>query len=338
MKFKEFITKAISKSMLRLVSVGIALILVVVVSIAQFSLDPTQFDFNQWLSNCTLLLGIQVIFMIFGEGAGKDNRERAIGGVYQIILKRYRETIELIKPYSTHFNDYHLAYREKELKRVIIQRLINSGISQGKDIYENLTINQIELLDTTPIEKNGKEFLLLTREQVVLVIYIIQNTKLGMTTPTYYLSEYGNNLSISDQDTPQSIERKIQTIKWASRAFKIIFGLGVSAIWAMFSVNDFMAGDDMQAWVNLISRIFSAFSGFFTGWLTAVSINYQLTHKLEDKEQFLNKFYLSITNGEFKPLDIHEKFVKQVEEIEKRQDGYEILKQDEPIQIELKKE
>ena len=55
-----------------------------------------------------------------------------------------------------------------------------------------------------------------------------------------------------------------------SRLIKIGSSLGISLIWGLLTVNDFISGNDTQAWVNLVSRISALFTSFFSGWMASV--------------------------------------------------------------------
>lgn len=332
---KETFQKIFNKTTIRVVTILVGILLVVVISIAQFALDPNNFNVTTWLSNTILLIGIQMVFMILGEGVGKDYSENNQSGIYQQALKKYRETRANCDKYSIYFNEYHSYYRVKELHRKIENNLINAGILQGIEIYRNLSEKEINDLEFEPIEKNGIEFIQLTHNQVEMVLKIIHETKIGETTPDYYLSEYATAEYFSDQDKVSLIAKKIKTIRWSTRFFKIFISVAISLVWSMFTVQEVMKGDDIQAYVNLTSRVFSCITGLLSGWLTSISLNYLTTDNLRDKELFLSKFILAIENKTFVPTDIHEVFLKQKEEAKKRKVDVEVV-DNTPLQLENK--
>ena len=313
-KLSKIITKAFTKTTLSLAMLVVGLAVVVILSVAQFALDFEHFNFSQWLSNSLLLTGILIIFMVIGESFKNTIMERP-NGKYQYSLKTYREVRKAITDIVPYFGDYHIDYREKTLKNKKITLITNAGIAQAREIVENLTINQIELLDHQPMEVNGIEFFTITPEQKKIILKVLENTRIGLTTTVYYLSEYNTYNVETDQDLPEKIQRKKTAFRWSGRIVRVVLGLSCSLLFAALTAND-----DWQSWYNLFSRIFTAISGLGTGYAIAYGINSFEIEDLEVKTTFLEIFQKSIELKTWVPLSHHEKFVKQMEEFKKKEE------------------
>ena len=315
----EFITATFTKNTLRLIAIGLGFAIVIILSIGQFALDFTKINWTKWLSNTILLTSIQIVFMVFGEG-GRDLIRSNPDGLYNKRLGEYRVERQSINGITNSFAEYHLLHREQVLKLKIISRLQNAGFIQGKEIFENLTESQILVLSNTPIEVNGIEFpaFMDKGEQSQKIIDIIHNTKIGLTTPIYYLTEDAGNECMTDQDVPEILERKKKMVQRSGRIVKILCGTALSVVWAAFTVSDFMDGSDLQAWYNLITRVFSGISGLLNGFLIAFGVNGIDCRELNEKTMFLHNYKIEFEQGIFVPTTLHDKYVKQVKEYEER--------------------
>ena len=339
-KLSQFITKVFTRTTLSLSMLAVGLAVVVILSVAQFALDFEHFDFANWVTNSMLLTGILIIFMVIGETFKNTIMERPTGK-YQLCLKDYRETRKSIDDITPYFTDYHTDYREKELKNKKIQLITNYGIGQAREIVENLKLKQIDLLVDQPMEVNGIEFLTITKDQKNFILDTLKNTRLGFTSPSYYLNEYEVYGSISDQDIPEKIERKKKAYRWGARIIRIVLGLSMSLFFATITANDFMNAGDYQSWYNLFSRLFSAISGLMTGYTIAYGINAFEIQELVLKRDFLHDYRVSFDKQIWIPMNRHEKFLKQKEEYEEKKKAMEveqeIVEKVEPLKIEEKK-
>lgn len=315
----EKITATFTKNTIRLIAIAVAFGVIIILSIGQFAIDFENINWSKWASNTILLTGIEIVFMVLGEG-GRDMIRTNPNGLYIKRIGEYRSERNAVDGYVHYFSEYHIEHRKQVLKNKIITRLQNEGFAQGKEIYENLTEAQIQLLAQQPIEKNGIEFpaFMDNGERSTKIIGIIENTKIGMTTPVYYLSEDAGNECITDQDVPIILEKKKKLIRRSGRFFKITLGIAMSIVWAGFTVSDFMKGDDLQAWYNLLTRIFSGISGLLNGFMIAFSINGIDCRELNEKTMFLHNFKNEYEQKIFIPTSLHEKFLKQKEEFEEK--------------------
>lgn len=318
-KLGKVVTKIFTKTTMRLTMFVLGIVLVILLSVAQFAIDFFDIDWATWGSNLLLLTGILIIFMVLGEGF-KDYIRTQPEGLYQQSLKTYRITRESISDITTYFVEYHSYKRERELKEKIIQTLLNYGIIQANGIVNNLNSEEIENLDRKPVEKNGIEFLKVSKKQKEIIVDVMKNTTLGITTPVYYLSEYEGYSVVSDQDIPEVLEKKRKLFKWSGRILRVLGSVTISMLFAAFTVNDFMNGDDMQAWYNLLSRIFTAFSGLLSGYLMAWGLNQFDIREFQHKTRFLHDFRLEFDREIFKPINRHDLFLKQKEEAEKEEE------------------
>lgn len=349
-RLSKIITKAFTRTTISLSMLVVGLVIVVILSIAQFGFDWNNFDFGKWLSNSLLLTGILIVFMVIGESFKNTIMERP-NGKYQVSLKKYRSIRNSIDDIVPYFSDYHIDYREKKLKDKKIALITNAGISQARDIVENLKLSQIEILDHQPLEVHGIEFFTITKEQKNIILNVLQHTKIGITTPIYYLSEYSTYDVLTDQDLPDKIEKKKKYFRWGGRLVRVVMGLSISFLFAALTTNDFMNAGDWQSWYNLFSRIFTAISGLGTGYMIAYGINGFEIEDLETKSTFLTVFKEAIRLKTWIPMSHHEKFVKQMEEFKKEEEKrkaeqqvltkeefeeYQRLKESQPVQIEHK--
>lgn len=317
--FMEFVTATFTKNTLRLIAVALAFAIVIILSIGQFALDFTQIDWKKWLSNTILLTSIQIVFMVLGEGS-RDMIRQNPSGLYNRRLGEYRQERESVNGITNFFAEYHLVHREKVLKLKIISRLQNEGFIQAREIFENLTEAQILCLADTPMEVNGVEFpaFMDKGERSKKIIDIIHNTKIGYTTPIYYLTEDAGNECMTDQDVPEILERKKKMVQRSGRILKILMGTSLSIVWAAFTVQDFMDTSNLQAWYNLITRVFSGISGLLNGFLIAFGVNGIDCRELNEKTMFLHNYKIEYDEKIFVPTTLHEKFLKQKIEYEER--------------------
>ena len=339
-KMSQIITKVFTRTTLSLCMLALGLVIVVILSIAQFMFDFEHFDFASWISNSLLLTGILIIFMVIGESFINTIKERPTG-MYQFALKGYRNERAAVDNLTVYFGDYHTDYREKELKNKKIRILINNGIGQAREIVENLRLKQIELLVDQPMEVNGIEFLTITKSQRDVILDTLKNTRIGFTSINYYLSEFRNYGETSDQDLAEIINKKRKAYRWGGRIVRIVLGLSISFLFAAVTAQDFMNAGDYQSWYNLFSRIFTAFSGLATGYTIAYGINSFDIEELVNKKDFLHNFKLAFDSKIWVPMDRHEKFLKQKEEYEEKKKAMEveqeIVEKVEPLKIEEKK-
>lgn len=316
----EFITATFTKNTLRLFAVVVAFAVVIILSIGQFALDFEHINWQKWASNTILLTSIQIVFMVLGEGS-RDIIRQNPSGLYNRRLGEYRAERIAVSNYTNSFAEYHLVHRDKVLKEKIISRLQNEGVIQAREIFENLTEAQILTLTNTPIEKNGIEFpaFMDKGEHAKKIIDIIRNTRIGLTTPIYYLTEDAGNECMTDQDVPEILEKKKKYIRRSGRFVKIVMGTSLSIVWAAFTVQDFMDGSDLQAWYNLITRIFSGISGLINGFMIAFGVNGIECRELNEKTMFIHNFKIEYEQHIFVPTTLHEKFMKQKKEQEEKE-------------------
>ena len=105
-KMSQIITKVFTRTTLSLCMLALGLVIVVILSIAQFMFDFEHFDFGSWISNSLLLTGILIIFMVIGESFINTIKERPTG-MYQFALKGYRNERAAVDNLTVYFGDYH---------------------------------------------------------------------------------------------------------------------------------------------------------------------------------------------------------------------------------------
>ena len=313
-EFNEKIKKSFTmKKAIKLLTIVGGLALIVFMTVANVTLDPTHVNWQTYLTNSLILVGIMVFGLVMGESVGDDRQTEKRGGLYQTNLGLYHEAKESISEIEIYFEQFYLWFKEKSSISKRVDFLVDNGFDQAwaKAIVDCITLDDIDRLtkQSVAVERNGKKIIVkrIAVEQAEAVRAVLNGSvKVNAPSYSYYLSAYGKATRSYVLEQEREITKDIRINKGAGRGLKIISSLAISALWAMVTVNDFMDGDSAQAWLNLISRITSFITSFSSGWGTSV-VNVKLQALLLENKATVLKYFRDCTDKkEFTPKTYEE--------------------------------
>lgn len=299
-------------------------VLIVFMTLANIGLTE-DFDFLEWLGNSLIIFGIIVFGLFMGESMGEDKQKEKPDGLYQINLKKYEDKRLEVEPYICYFNQFYDYFSPLELYRKKREYLISKGVDPKKaekilkyctiEDYASLKEHAIELKN----EKGESVYIrkLLEFEQEPILKVLKGEIRLDAQSPAYFLSAFTKSTNKSILEMGGVLEAQIKENKKWNRIIKIVFSLGVSFIWALFTVKDFVSGNDAQAWTNLISRITALFTSLFSGWLSSIITVKLLAQILNYKRLVLVQFLTSIENKLFELKEDDELAKEEIAQHEK---------------------
>lgn len=334
MKKDNWFNKLDKKKVIKSFTLAWGLILIVVMTITNIGLNE-EFNFKKWLGDTLIILGIIIFGMFMGESVGEDAQKERSGGLYQNALFDYNDLWKKIEDLLMYFIQFFGWFAVQELFNKKVNYLVMNNITQlnAKKIIKYCAITDIEELVKRPIEKldyeTGETIRIgkINEEQVEAVKEVLLGKiKLDASNPNYYMSAYGvsNNKSVLEQG--KHLDEMIKFNKRASRGIKLVFSIVVAVVFGLLSVKEFMSGDDIQAWMNLVIRVTSLITSFLSGWLSSVEDvklkALQITNKVTVLQLFKNSYDKKI----FIPLNEEEVIAQDLEEIkaEQRNDSVEL--------------
>lgn len=324
-RLKQLNTKKAIKGMTLL----IGLILIVFMTITDIVFDPSKFDIFTWLSKTMILVGISTFGLFMGESIGRDKLQEAVEGLYQTALSAYSVIRKSIEPYYNYFGQYYTRFIAKELREKKINFLVANGFDgdEAEILVDNINERDIPELLKGPIKKMNKRGKVVgicqinpDQEQVMKDMVVIT---LDAPDFAYFLSANAtsNQKGIAEKGKEIPKERKFS--KHFNRIWKLMFTMVVTAAWSILTVQDFMGGDNTQAWVNLISRLTALASSFTSGWGSSIIDSKLASEELDNKTILLTDYDYAIKNKEFIPEDYEARFAREDKEAEERKKAEE---------------
>lgn len=321
------------KALLRGFAVLLMLLFIVVMTITNVGIDP-EFNWLKWVGNSMILFGIAVFGIFMGESIGVDRQKEktkyndkgeVIGGLYQKNLYEYnvfRKVIDDLIIYFPLFYDWFVPQRlESKQQNYLVMN--NVRYVQAKNIVKYCTMEDYAAMKAHPIVKkddNGKDVIiakLLEREYEPVKEVLEGAIKLELSGTAYYLQAFAesNNKDIIEQGEVYKKNRKFN--RKSSRAIRLVSGIFISLALGILTVNDFMRGDDTQAWVNLVIRITNMFTAILSGWLSgAVDVKLEAS-AIANKTEVLHLFKSAYDKHLFKLYTEEEANQKEWEEYQK---------------------
>ena len=302
------------------------LALIILMTVFHATLDPTKLNFTDWISKTILLTGISIFGILMGESIGGDKQRSKVNGLYQVSIKRHEDISNEISPIIIYFNDFLLWFKQKETLNKKINYLTDKGIQQSRDIAKYISLSDLEELKIHPIKlKNDVIIDTKSENEIEIIKHIFdENMNVKSFSSNYYLNAFGEEYKTSELEVGKLIAKKRKNNKRFYRTIKIVSGIVISLIMALYSVKDFMQGDDASAWTDLIIRIFTLFTGLYSGWLTSVFDVKLESQQINNKTRILEKFKISYDSKEYVPIDYEDLARKHYEEFlekEKEQNG-----------------
>lgn len=334
--FIETLKKIDLKHATRIFTLVWGLILIVLMTVANVGLNK-EFNFITWLSNSLIIFGILVFGLFMGETSGNDKQMQKEDGLYQTSLRNYEAYNEEINEELIYFGQWYSWFLPQEIEGKKIDYLIMCGVDpvKAKKIVRLCTKRDIEDLKSHVFEvkdENGIHIATirqLEEHEIEPVTDVLSGIiRLNASNANYFLTAF-TEAGIDDRivEEGHSLQNLRRSARKMSRLIKISSSLGISLIWGLLTVYDFMNGHDAQAWVNLVSRVTALFTAFFSGWMSSVKdvkiqakilINklkiLQLFHQHLEKHFFIAKTDDEIAEEELKEYrDKQEQQKKMVE-------------------------
>lgn len=307
-KFIESLKRVDLKHATKVFTLIWGLILIVIMTITNLGFNE-KFNLIQWLSNSLIIFGILVFGLFMGETSGSDKQMQKEDGLYQISLRKYEKYNEEISEELVYFGQWYSWFLPQEIEGKKVDYLIMCGVdpAKSKKIVKYCTKKDIEELKNHVFEvldEDGKRITVirqLEEHEIEPVTEVLSGVvKLHSSNANYFLTAFSES-GVGDRITEEgySLQQLRKSSKRMSRIIKIGSSLGISLIWGLLTVNDFINGNDTQAWVNLVSRISALFTSFFSGWMSSVKDVKIQARILINKYKVLKMFHIHYTKKIF---------------------------------------
>ena len=345
---KEKLKKIDLKKIIKVFTILWFLALVILMTVANVGFKE-DFKFIDWLGDALILVGIMVFGLLMGESIGCDKQLEKVNGLYQNSLASYNSFINEIKDILIYFIQFFQWFIANELfdKKVNYLVMNNIEISKAKAIVKYCTKADLSDLACHTIEKEdnkGNKIYIrpLDEMQIEAVKEVLEGKiLLDASNPNYYLTAFGKSNSKSVLEVGKQLDKEIRFNKTSNRILKIVVSLAVSLIFSLFTTKDFMRGDDVQAWANLVLRIAALLTSLLSGWMSSVIEVKLRAEKLTNKLKVLTLFKNAMDKKVFVPLNENELAKKEYEnylakEEEKRKNTIipEVVDKEEVLKIE----
>lgn len=326
-KFKKIDLKKWLKILVIVIGAG----LIVFMTITNLGFKE-EVNFLDWFANVMILIGIAIFGLLMGESTGYDRQIAKSDGLYQTTLKKLNKFLDELQPLFIFFTQFYRWYLPIELEAKKIDFLISNGLTPTKaeNIVKYCTYSDFFNLKNGVIEvedENGKKIHIRKLEEYEIepVEYVLKgNLRIDAPAPAYYMTAFGRADSRRLLEKGKKYEKDIALNKKYNRIIKISSSVVIAIIWGFVTVKEFMSGDDMQAWMNLVCRVLMLLTSLLSGWLSSV-----LTVKLES--QILENKYdvlCVFQNGYKKKLFI----IKSDEELGQEEYDKQLREQQEAVE------
>lgn len=332
MRKETWFSKLDKKKLIKNFTLVWGLILIVIMTITNIGLNE-EFHFKSWAGDTLIILGIIVFGMFMGESFGDDAQKGRVDGLFQIAVSEFNTVIKELKDLLMYFIQFFGWFAVQELFDKKINYLVMNNITQAnaKKIVKYLAIADVPALLTRPIEKiddeTGETIRIgkINEEQADAVREVLLGKiKLNASNPSYYMSAYGgsNNKSVLEQG--KHYEELIKFNKRASRGIKLTSSILIAVVLGLLSVKDFMNGNDVQAWVNLVTRITALITSLFSGWMSSVEDIKLKALQINNKVTVLQLFKNAYEKKLFVPLNEEELILQELTVIEEEQHNNDV--------------
>lgn len=307
----------------------IGLVLIVFMTITDIVFDPEKFNFFTWLSKTMILVGISTFGLLMGESIGRDKLQELVEGLYQTSLTAYAGIRKTITPYYNYFGQYYTKFIAKELREKKIHFLVANGFDgdEAEILADNINERDIPDLIKGPIKRTNKHgktigICQINEDQEQIMKDMVAIT-LDAPDFAYFLSANATSNQKGIAEKGKEIPRERKFSKHFNRIWKLTFTMVITAAWSILTVQDFMNGNNTQAWVNLISRLTALASSFTSGWGSAIIDSKLASEELDNKTILLTDYDYAIMNKEFIPEDYEARFAREDKEAEERKKAQE---------------
>lgn len=308
------------KKIIKLGTMVIGLAMIAFMTLAQITFDPNQFDLSDWFSNTLIMIGISIFSLLMGESIGADKQENNPFGLYQYCLKMYKNARDSVEKYAPYFSGYYIIHNEKELAEKKANFLIRNGFDSDEAIVlsKNLKEQDLEIIFDEAIErcdsKGRKVNICKIDPSKREIIEEMLNITIDVANYSYFLTANNKSTSLGIAENSIIIPKKRSSSKTFNRLYKLITSTIFSIIWAMFTVKEFANGDNLQAWMNLITRVVQITSSFLAGWGSATIDIKLASDELENKTLMLKEYNTAIENNDYIPETYQQRFEREIKE------------------------
>ena len=302
------------------------IIFIVVMTITNVGIDK-EFNWIKWLGNAMILFGIAVFGLFIGESIGVDYSKEKVGGLYQEKLTEYnklRMALDSIILYFSLFYDWFVPQR-LESKQINFLIMNDVHPTKAANIVKYCDADDLWTLKSETIKKevDGKVIYIkkLNEHEIEPVEEVLKGrVKLELSGVAYYLQAFAtsNQRDVLEQGEGYKKARKYN--KTSNRAIRLVGGAVVSLALGILTVNEFMRGDDAQAWMNLVTRIANLFTALFSGWLSGVGDVKLEANAIENKTDVLKLFSSAYEKKLFEAYDEDKDAERSYKEQEKRKE------------------
>ncbi|MCR4661690.1 MAG: hypothetical protein K5765_06825 [Clostridia bacterium] len=282
------------------------IIFIIVMTITNVGIDKS-FDWIKWLGNAMILFGITVFGLLMGESIGvdmqkekivRDDNGKIVGGLFQKNLFDYNVFREAIDPIIIYFHLFYDWIIPQRLESKQVNFLIMNDVNPKKAKKIVLYCTDADLFNLKngaikKVDEYGKEIYidkLSAHEYEPVEEVLTGHVKLELSGTAYYLQAFAESSQRDILEQGEVYKRARKYNKTSSRAVRLVSGAVISLALGILTVNDFMRGNDAQAWMNLVTRITNLFTGLFSGWLSgAVDVKLE-ANAIENKTDVLKLF------------------------------------------------
>ena len=299
---------------------GVVVFFTIFISIINVGIDPSHFNFIDWLGKIAINVVLALVTMFAGEAFYISFCTVREDGKYQRAKDKYDEVIDEINGRTQYLGQYLRIKHKNEVKNASFNYLVDHGIENAQSILK------LDILDIPNLNKPYKKvlddgtelvFKSYTKSQIKEIEYVLKGNVIVKRVPkSFYLDIDNDKAGRSDYVQAGYIESEKSFTKHIYRILKVVGMVGVSILMATLTVNDFMKGDDLQAWFNLISRVAAAIGGFYSGCRNSYRVNEidvrairLKTTLLKEYKNFINDKpdYFKVTDEEYDAAEAYEK-------------------------------
>ena len=284
------------KGTMRAFSIVWMIVLIIVMTITNIGIDKS-FNWMTWVSNSMILFGVAVFGLLIGESSGIDIQKERENGLFQRTLRNYddyRNSIDNLIIYFPLFYDWYVPQR---IEKKYIQFLVEGGMhpKKAENIVKYCSMDDFLDLKSHAIEKtvNGKVIhikKLLEKEVEPVKMVFNGDVAFKQSGAAYYLQAFAESNQADLMEVGEVIRETRAKNRRMNRAVRLVSGLIVSLALGILTVNDFMKGNDTQAWLNLVARITNLFTALLSGYLSGVSDVTKQANAIENKTDVLKMF------------------------------------------------
>lgn len=281
---------------MRVFSIAWMIVLIIVMTITNIGIDK-HFNWTTWISNSMILFGVAVFGILIGESSGVDIQKEKENGLYQRTIKNYDEYRNMIDGLLIYFPVFYDWYLPQRIEKKNIEFLRDGGMHNEKAvaIVKYCSMDDFVDLKSHAIEKkvDGKVIhikKLLDKEVEPVKMVFNGDVTFKQSGVAYYLQALADSNQADMLEVGEVIRETRARNKRANRAVRLISGVIISLALGILTVNDFMKGNDAQAWLNLVARITNLFTALLSGYLSGVSDVTKQANAIENKTDVLKMF------------------------------------------------